>query len=107
MLVVIWLIRIEALESRLEPFSCWSASVAIPASSTSTFCYTTYTTFDYCRVVADILLPLLSTVERDFVAINVRVNPTTERKVMACIRFDTPPLTLRLSLSLLMHLRCF
>ena len=50
-----------------------------------------YTTFDYCRVVADILLPLLSTVKRDFVAIIVRVNPTTERKVMACSRFDTPP----------------
>ena len=65
------------------------------------------TDLPYNRVVADILLPLLSTVERDFVAINVRVNPTTERKVMACIRFDTPPLTLRLSLSLLMHLRCF
>ena len=61
------------------------------ASSTSTFCHTTYTTFDYCRVVADILLPLLSTVKRDFVAIIVRVNPTTERKVMACSRFDTPP----------------
>ena len=62
------------------------------ASSTSTFCHTTYTTFDYCRVVADILLPLLSTVERDFFfAIIVRVSPTTERKVMACSRFDTPP----------------
>ena len=64
-------------------------------------------------MVADILLPLFSTVERDFVAIIVRVNPTTERKVMACSRFDTPPsctvdnASFLVAVNLSMHLRCF